>query len=326
MSQPAIAPPQEPGRADWAGWALVAVLGGAAPAAINFAIEGAPPFVIAGFRIWLAALLLTVFVYSTGRSLIAPWSKEGRRVWAYGAAAGFCGYAAPFTLFPLAQLQVTSIMAGIMMSFLPVLSVLFAALFAGEPLTRRSITGVLLGTTGVLILIGPAVLTGASGTLVGMGLLLLAVMGYATMGVVMRRAPEYPARSFAAVMMLSAAVMTTPLALIEGTSEVTSQGWFAILFLGLGPTGFTAIAIVTVVRRAGASFLSTSAYLAPVISVVLGIVFFAEPLTIYQVAGLATILFGIALTQRSFVRFQKTIWPRIVVTAFPNRKTRSPES
>ncbi|MEE4212336.1 MAG: DMT family transporter [Parvularcula sp.] len=324
MSRPPIAPPKEPNRADWALWALVAVLGGSAPAAINFAIAGAPPAVIAGVRIWAAAAILVVYVYATGRKIVSPLSKEGRAVWVYAAAAGFCGYALPFQLFPLAQLEVTSITAGIMMAFLPVLAVLAAWAFAGEPLTRKSFTGVVIGTVGVFILTGPAALAGAGGTLKGIGLLLIAICGYAGMGVVMRRAPEHPARSFAAAMMIAAAVMSTPFTLLEGFDGVTKQGWLAIAYLGLGPTGFTSIAIVTVVRRAGSSFLSTSAYVAPVVAMLLGIAFFAEPLMLNQILGLATILGGIALTQNAWVRFQKKIWPRIVVTAFPNKKTRSP--
>ncbi|NRA29615.1 MAG: DMT family transporter [Parvularculaceae bacterium] len=321
-----ITPPSEPTRGDWLGWISVAVLGGSAPAAINIAIAGAPPSVIAGVRTWLATALLVTYCYSTGRKLIPPTTDLGRRVWLYGFGAGFFGYAMPFTLFPLAQMEVSSIMAGIVMSFLPVMSVLLAALFAGEPLSKRGFVGVMIGTAGVLVLIGPAVLTGADGTITGIILLLCAVFGYAAMGVVMRRAPEFPARSFAATMMIAAAIMATPFALIEGFGEVTTGGWISILYLGLGPTGFTAIIIVTVVRRAGAGFLATSAYASPVISVALGILFFSEPLLINQVIGLLIIFSGVALTQNAFVRIQKAILPRIVTTAFPNRRTRSPDS
>lgn len=325
MASP-ISPPSEPTRGDWFGWIAVAILGGSAPAAINIAIAGAPPAVIAGVRTWLAAGLIIAYCYSTGRRLIPPTTELGRSVWFYGFGAGFFGYAMPFTLFPLAQMEVSSIMAGIVMSFLPVMSVLLAALFAGEPMSKRGFAGVLIGTLGVLVLIGPAVLRGADGTITGVILLLCAVFGYAAMGVVMRRAPEFPARSFAATMMIAAAIMATPFALLEGFDEVTTGGWVSILYLGLGPTGFTAIVIVTVVRRAGAGFLATSAYAAPVISVVLGVLFFSEPLLINQVVGLLIIFSGVALTQNVFVRIQKSIFPRIVTTAFPNKKTRSPDN
>ncbi|MCQ8185407.1 DMT family transporter [Parvularcula maris] len=293
------APPplKKPERGDWIGWAMVAVGGGSAPSAINLAIESAPPAVIAAFRIWAAAVLLLVYTYATGRRLVMPTSPAGLELWLYAAAAGFVGYAMPFFLFPYAQLQVSSIMAGIVMAFLPVMAVVFAALFAGEPMTKRSLGGVLVGSLGVLFLLGPAVFGGISGTALGILLLLLAVLGYAVMGVIMRRAPDHPARSFATMMMLAAAVMATPFAVGAELEGISAASWSAILFLGLVPTGINAIVIVTVVRRAGAGFLATSAYASPVIAVFFGISFFGEPLAATQILGLLTILAGVALTQ-----------------------------
>lgn len=305
---------------------MVALGGGSAPSAINLAIETAPPTVVATVRLWSAAVLLLIYIFATGRPMASLASKEGRSVWIYAVAAGFVGYAMPFLLFPFAQLQVSSIMAGIIMAFLPVMAVIMAALFAGEPMTKRSLTGVLIGSSGVLFLIGPALFGGASGTLIGMLMLLLAVFGYASLGVIMRRAPEFPARSFAAMMMLAAAVMSTPAVFISDLEGISTASWGAIAYLGLVPTGINAILIVTTVRRAGAAFLSTSAYASPVLAVSFGILFFSEPLFLYQVLGLLTILTGIALTQNAFARLQKSIVPRIVVTAFPKRKTRPSES
>ncbi|GGY51495.1 DMT family transporter [Parvularcula lutaonensis] len=322
----APAPISKPTRADWFGWGMVALGGGSAPSAINLAIETAPPTVVATVRLWSAAALLLVYILATGRPMASPLSKEGRSVWLYAIAAGFMGYAMPFLLFPYAQLQVSSIMAGIVMAFLPVMAVIMAAAFAGEPMTRRSLTGVLVGSTGVLFLIGPALLGGASGTVAGIVMLLMAVFGYASLGVIMRRAPEFPARSFAAMMMLAAAIMSTPAIFISDLEGISAASWAAIAYLGIVPTGINAILIVATVRRAGAAFLSTSAYASPVLAVFFGILFFSEPLHLYQVLGLLTILTGIALTQNAFARLQKTIVPRIVTTAFPNRKTRSPES
>jgi len=321
----AIAPPKEPNRTDWLMWAAVAIVGGSAPAAINLAIASVPPTIIPGARLWLATLVLVTFTLGTGRPLLGLRTKDDWIAWGYAAAAGATGYAIPFTLFPLAQLEISSIMAGIFMSFLPVITVLVAAAFAGEPLTKRSLLGVLVGTIGVLILIGPAAISGADGTLYGQGLLLIAILGYAATGIVMRRAPDVPVRSFTTAMMLCAALMTTPPLFFADWSAINGQGYAALAYLGLGPTGLTAICIVTVVRRAGASFLSTSAYVAPIVSVTLGVAFFSEAFTLNQALGLLTILLGITLTRGGFVKLQKEILPRIMVTAFPNKRTRSPD-
>ena len=116
------------------------------------------------------------------------------------------------------------------------------------------------------------------------------------------------------MMMLAASLMLTPFALTADADGVSWQSWTAIAYLGLIPTGINAILIITTVRRAGAGFMSTSSYASPVLAVIFGIAFFAEPLFGYQALGLVTILAGIALTQNAFARLQKLIWPRIVVT------------
>lgn len=317
---------QKPNRADWIGWAMVALGGGSAPSAINLAIETAPAGIIAGVRVWSAAIVLILYVYLTGRHFASPRTREGRRVWAYAIAAGFCGYAMPFMLFPIAQMQVSSIMAGIVMAFLPVMAVVLASLFANEPMTRRGALGVGVASTGVLFLIGPSVFEAATGSLTGILMLLLAVFGYAAVGIIMRRAPDFPPRAFAGMMMIAAAVMLSPMLFTSSLEGISPASWSAILYLGLLPTGINAIVIVSVVRRAGAGFLSTSAYASPVLAVIFGVTIFSEPLFGYQAIGLLTILCGIALTQNAFGRFQKTIVPRIVVTAFPSRKTRPSKS
>lgn len=319
-------PIQKPTRADWFAWGMVALGGGSAPSAINVAIETAPPGVIAFFRVWSAAILLLAYTYGTQRKLASPMSAEGRQVWLYAVLAGAAGYAVPFFLFPLAQMQVSSIMAGIVMAFLPVVAVMMAAVFAGEPLTKRSSLGVFTATGGVLVLIGPAIAGGLSASFIGILLLLVAVFGYAVMGVIMRRAPEFPVRSFATMMMLAAGVMITPALLITSFEGISVRSWAAILFLGIVPTGINAILIVSTVRRAGAGFMATSAYASPVIAVFFGLLFFSEALLTYQIIGLLTIFAGIALTQQSSTKGQKKSWPRIVVAAFPRRTTRPDES
>ena len=308
-------PLQKPNRSDWFAWGMVALGGGSAPSAINVAIETAAPIVIAGTRVWAAAIILLIYVIATGRHLASLRTDEGRRVWMYAAACGVTGYAIPFLLFPYAQLQVSSIMAGIIMAFLPVMAVIMAGLFAGEPMTRRSLSGVLVGSLGVLVLIGPALFGGVGGTVVGILLLLLAVFGYASLGVIMRRAPEWPPRSFAAMMMLSAAIVTTPFMFGASFEGVSVASWSSILFLGIIPTGINAILIVTTVRRAGAGFLATSAYASPVVAVIFGILIFSEPLTLFQVLGLLTILMGIALTQNAFARLPARGWAEAAIAA-----------
>ena len=295
-SPPAL--PSPPSPLDWAMMLTVALVGGAAFAGIEVAIESAPPATVAAARLWIGAGLLLAYARARGAAL--PPLKPGEG-WGLAAAVGLVGYALPFTLFPLAQQTVSSVAAGVVMAFLPLATLLLAGVALGERLTARKLLGFALGLGGVLTMIGPAAAARMAGAEIGAQLLLvLAVCGYATANVLMRLGPGVRPSAFAAMFLLAGAVWATPAALLAGADGVTQRSWTAILLLGLFPTGGTAILILMVVRRAGAGFFALSAYAAPLVALALGAVWLGEPIKRGQVAGLALILAGLATAGTGF--------------------------
>ena len=284
-----------PTRTDWLMMLGVAVIGGSSFAAIEVAVETAPPAVIAAARLWTGCAVMAAHTAWSGRPFL-PFRP--RRAWAYAAAAGLLGYAAPMTMIPLAQETVSSILASVYQAFMPVLTVLLAAAFADEALTRRKLGGFALGTAGVLALIGPTALSGVvTASLWAQALLLLAILGYASAGVVMRRAPDVPERGFATAFLFAGALLATPGAVLSGADGVSAASWAAIAYLGVFPTGITAVFIILVVRRVGAGFLAMSAYGAPLVALLLGTAFLGERVGPREAAGLCLILGGVAVAQ-----------------------------
>ena len=278
----------------------VAVIGGAAFAGIEVAIETAAPTTVAAARLWIGAALMLGYAASRGARLPPLRAGEG---WGFAALVGLVGYAVPFTLFPTAQQTVSSVAAGVVMAFLPLGTLLLAGLALGEPLTPRKLLGFALGLVGVLVMIGPAALRLAAGAGAELGaqlMLLAAVTSYAVANVLMRRAPSVRPSAFAAMFLLCGAIWATPAAILSGAADVSVRSWIAILVLGLLPTGATSVLILMVVRRAGAGFFALSAYAAPLVALALGVVWLEEPLLPRQVAGLALILAGLAAAGTGF--------------------------
>ena len=270
---------------------IVALVGGAAFAGIEVAIETAAPPTVAAARLWIGAALMLAYAASRGARLPPLRRGEG---WGDAGLVGLVGYAVPFTLFPLAQQTVSSVAAGVVMAFLPLATLLLASRVLGEPLTGRKIAGFTLGLGGVLVMIGPAAMRATLGAELGAQvLLLLAVAGYAAANVLMRRAPPVRPSAFAAMFLLCGALWATPAALLCGAEGVSTRSWTALLMLGLFPTGATAILILVVVRRAGAGFFALSAYAAPLVALALGVLWLEEPLLPRQAFGLALILAGL---------------------------------
>ena len=295
-------PPAVPTAQDWMLLGLITVLGASGFAGIKVSVETAPPSIVAAGRIWVGAALLYLYMKATGRKL-PPLKEQGggwSPLWGFAAAVGVASYTFPMFVIPVAQLSVSSLLAGIYMAFMPIATVVLAALFADEPLTRQKLAGAIIGTLGVIFLIGPMGLQGIfTQSVFAQLLLILGATGYAVGSVITRRAPEAPARSFATMMMLTAGLAATPLALMDlrQLGEVSITSWLGIIYLGVVPTGMTSIMIILVVRRVGAGFMALCNYLIPIMAIIYGVVLFGETLAWRYAIGLCTILVGIALVQ-----------------------------
>jgi len=110
--------------------------------------------------------------------------------------------------------------------------------------------------------------------------------------------------ALAAAVMTLAAGMIVPVALIvEGVPNALSRdGFFALLYLGVLPTGVAQILLVQVTREAGPGFFGLVNYMVPVWSVILGAVFLAEAVPPRLFLAMAMILAGVAISQWGALR------------------------
>jgi len=84
----------------------------------------------------------------------------------------------------------------------------------------------------------------------------------------------------------------------EGLPEgLDATTLWALIYLGVLPTGIAQVVLVTVTREAGPSFFSLVNYQVPVWSVIFGAVILLEPLPPSLLLGMALILGGVALSQ-----------------------------
>ncbi len=68
--------------------------------------------------------------------------------------------------------------------------------------------------------------------------------------------------------------------------------------LGLVQTAAASITIITVIRRAGASFMALANYLTPVVAILLGALIFHERLQLSVFIALGAIFAGVTLSRR----------------------------
>ena len=289
-------------------WIMVGVLGfvwGSTFMVTELALEGMTPFWVAFIRLAFAALpMVVIWRLRGGRLALDPDNPPKLRA---VALAGALSSAIPFLLLSWAQQFVTSGLAGTAMAAVTLIVLPLAHfLVPGERLTGRKALGVLVGFGGVLLLIGGDAFasTGAQLETWGRIACLGAAVCYAVNAITIRRLPPIDPMGLTAMMMLFAALIVLPVALIfEGVPPLPdARTLAALLTLGLVSTAAMNLLRVLVIRRAGPSFLTLVNYQVPLWSVVMGVVILLEPVPPTLLSALVLILAGVALSQWQALR------------------------
>lgn len=263
-------------------------------------VETLPPWTVVAGRIGVAALVLTLIVYATGRRLPPPG-----RDWVPYALIAVIGNAVPFYLITWGQQVVESALAGILMAMMPLATIVLAHfLIAGEHLTQQRAAGFATGFAGIVLLMGPAALAGVGGDAVRI-VSQLAVLGgalcYALQSVLTRLIIKGDVMVAAAATLLVASLIVVPVALWMDQPwrlSASARSLAAVAWLGLGPTALATILYFMLIRSAGPSFMSMVNYLSPGVAVFLGVSLMGEHPHANAYLGLALILGGIAISRR----------------------------
>lgn len=276
---------------------------GASFLSISLALRDFGPLTVAATRITLAAILLVTITFARGSGLPPLRSTvDGPKIWLCALIVALTSNAVPFVLLSWGQQSVASGFAGVCMSVVPLIILPLAhALVPGEQMNLRKLVGFVIGTAGVVVLIGPAafVATGAEAEALARLACVGAAMCYAIGSITTRLCPQVDFYALAAAVMLLASVLLLPVALwVEGVP--TPAGLLpllALLYLGILPTAIAQIMLVKVIREAGPTFMGLVNYQVPVWSVVLGALILGEALPASLISALALILAGVALSQ-----------------------------
>jgi drug/metabolite transporter (DMT)-like permease len=204
----------------------------------------------------------------------------------------------PFTLINWGEVRIESSLTAILMSTVPLVTILLAPAFVGdEPITAGKIIGVVLGMAGVAALIGPSALAGAHGEMLGQIAVTVATVCYALNGLIARRLPQMPVEVISAGALLCATVVGLPMSFfVDQPWQITpSFGSVASLIcLGIVNTAGGYLLLFSLTLRAGAGFASFNNFLVPLFGVFWGALLLDEQLSWRGSAGLLLIFAGLA--------------------------------
>lgn len=290
---------------DWALFALLTLFWAGAYALTRVAVDKGNPdaglpvgWVLPG-RLTIGAALLWIVMLARGQKL--PSFRDRPR-WIAIIGMGLAGSVFPFFLITTAQETVNSSLAALYTAAVPIFVVSGATfLFADERMTRGTAVGVLAGFAGVAVLFGPDAMKGlGDASVVAQLLLILATMNYAAASLMARGAPKIEAIPFATGFVTLAAIVSWPLVFTVDPSDVSADWthWAGVVGLGVIPTAIAQALYMFLIARTSATFLSLTGYAIPVVSAVLGWIFFRETQSWHALIAFALILGGVWLARR----------------------------
>lgn len=259
----------------------------------ELAVREVDAFTVVMWRVAIGGGILWVYLRVRGRSL-----PTGAKDWGMFLVMGGLNNLIPFTLIVWGQTQIDSGLASIFNAATPVFTVLLAHyLTRDERLNWHKALGVLIGLGGVIVLIGPKALAGIDGPMLGQGAVVAATISYAFAGIFGKRLVRYHPTESAAGMLLGAAVMAIPMALLFGNplAGVSSAAAIAGLFgLGTISTALAYIIYFQILARSGATNLLLVTLLVPVSAILLGMGVLGEALDANAWWGMGLIVIGLA--------------------------------
>ncbi|MFS0866823.1 DMT family transporter [Microbacterium sp. 179-B 1A2 NHS] len=285
------------GRILWQ-FVLTGIIWGSSFLFMKVALEGISPAQVAWSRLVLGGLTLGLFV-------LLRRERLPRRLAVWGhltvLAVSFC--VVPFLLFSWAQQHVTSGLASIFNATTPIMTAVMAwAVFRVERLSAGQIAGILVGITGVMVIIAPWRGLDGAQSLIAELAILGATACYGFSLAYMRRFASNTGMSALVFSFLNigiAAVVMLLLTPFIALSPVRLDLGIVVslVLLGCFGTGVAYIWNQNVVRAWGPTRASTVTYITPVVGVVLGVVLLGERLGWNEPAGALLVFLGILLAQ-----------------------------
>jgi drug/metabolite transporter (DMT)-like permease len=263
--------------------------------AIKLGLPYAPPLRFAGLRAVLGGLTLLAAVLLLGQPILPP-----RRLWrgtmALAVLGTFGGYGAMFMSPGRTGAGISSVVGNTG----PIFTVILAAFFLGEPLTRAKTVALFLGAAGVTAIAWPAMLE-PSGRSVDAAFPLTAAISAAAASVLLKKMDV--GRHLIRVATWQLLLGAIPLLLLAAALETGGVQWtpaFVALLAYLGLIG-TALALSVwywLIQRESVGRLSLFLFLVPVLGLGLATLAFGESMGPREVLGVGLVLAGVVLAAR----------------------------
>jgi drug/metabolite transporter (DMT)-like permease len=241
---------------------------------IKIALREINPFSLVFFRVLFASLGLGVY-------FVINRKKLSLRYWWIYTFIGFFNVAMPFVLISWAEMHISSGLASILNSTVPLFTIAIASIFYKEDkFTLRHALALMVGFIGVLILSYKKMGGSSDFQFLAILAMLAAVIGYSASTVFARRVKNLVSpEEHSLGQMLAAFIFVTPGMFVTNplvTYPHIPATWLALLWLGLIVSFIAALVWFQMIYEIGPSRASMMIYMFPLVGVLLGVFFLGE--------------------------------------------------
>ena len=263
---------------DWLMLALPGLIWGSSFYLIAVGLDAFSPYLITWLRISVG-LCVIMSVPATRRPI-------PRSSWSRIAVLAVVWMAVPLSLFPLAEQRVSSSVTGMLNGANPIFTAIIAAMIARSLPPGRQMVGLAVGLVGVALIAIPTWSEGSSSA-GGVIMILTALLCYGVAlniaGPVQRQLGSLPVIGRALAI---ACVLTAPFGIATISDSTFEWGSaVAVAVLGAFGTGLAYVLMASNAGRFGSTRASSTTYLIPGVSIVLGIAFRGEHIELLALVG-----------------------------------------
>lgn len=287
---------------DWGLLLTLSLLWGGSFFFTEIALREVTPLVTVWGRVALACLILWVILRL--RSIQMSWD---RRLWASFLVMGCLNNVIPFSLIVWGQQEISGSLASIFNATTPFFTVILAQfLTQDERLTLLKAIGLLVGFSGVVLMVGMEAFQGLASAFWSQAAILLAAISYGCAAIWGRRFKGIDPMVTATGQVTASSLIMTPLTLWFGFPH----GYFipsidvlgAIIGIACLCTVVAYILYFKILETSGATNLMLVTFLIPLSAITLGSVFLQETLSTDQIAGMVLILLGLLIMDGLMLR------------------------
>jgi drug/metabolite transporter (DMT)-like permease len=272
----------------------------------SLAIRGFEPVAAGAWRIIVASVLLSVVAYILGPGLVKTAAQ-----WRAAAIYGIGCFSVPFLTLPWMLQYLSSTTLAIYYAGIPLFILVMSWIFLKTPISKQKWVGFFVGSVGLVTLATVGVDAGSAVAkpdaiipLLPHVVCVMTAIFLAGGAVYFQALPRMSPLSMTASAFVAANVVAVPTLIVSTILHPPLGMPSAIAITGMMGTAVIATALGTLlrgilIRREGAIFTSINAYIIPVNTGIIGVLFLGETISLANIAAFCLIVIGLLIARRS---------------------------